>query len=501
MRERRFFPATAAVCAAAVAGAWLVLSYRDDTAQAMVYLSELIVCAGAGVVCVCGIVQFVNDKRWIIGGILVCLPLLLPVFLNPYLLAGYREIPYLFQVHQYLNRMMTVLCPFLAAGVFRAIVYVLRKRRMGLQKIGLTAAVYFPVMVLIIAVLQITMKNQYLIHYGYRTTWNWFETLCWVLCVDIVFMMLCPEIGCGEEITSGWRMVCSEEKPSRWQVMRCEEKSPGRRMMYREKKLTGWRIVRREEKLTGQQDAHEEKICGETIRSRFARKTGAGCAAAANAVCLIISIARSFHLREILGSIVQRNSTVGSVGLAEENAGSTEMIGVNAGNAGTIAGNSGMTAVDWVEYRLAVIRELFDGRFHAGESVRLSAFPEESPVSVLWSKEPLTGIGLAYGWFAAVLLLIVFVIMIAALFFAGTKPLIVNRAGRFVRLSIVLMTGLSLLSQLLLPVYGMYMPLMGDGSCAVFILCVYFLLFMVPGRPERQTVCRYCDSSWGCFTK
>ncbi|MCC8082321.1 MAG: hypothetical protein LIO80_10020 [Lachnospiraceae bacterium] len=492
MRERRFFPATAAVCAAAVTGAWLVLSYRDDTAQAMVYLSELIVCAGAGVVCVCGIVQFVNDKRRIIGGFLVCLSLLLPVFLNPYLLAGYREMPYLFQVHQYLNRMMTVLCPFLAAGVFRAIDYVLRKRRMGLQKIGLTAAIYFPVMVLITAVLQITMNNQYLIQYGYRTTWNWFETICWVLCADIVFMMLCPEIGCGEEKSSGRRMMYREKKLTGWRIVHCE------------KKLTGWRIVRRDEKLTGRQDAHEEKICGETIRSRFARKTGAGCAAAANAVCLIISIARSFHLREILGSIVQRNPTVGSVGLAEENAGSTEMIGVNTGSAGiagTIAGNSGMAAVDWIEYRLAVIRELFDGRFHAGESVRLSAFPEESPVSVLWSKEPLTGIGLAYGWFAAVLLLIVFVIMISALFFAGTKPLIVNRVGRFVRLSIVLMTGLSLLSQLLLPAYGMYMPLMGDGSCAVFILCVYFLLLVVSGRPERQTVCRYCDSSWGCSTK
>lgn len=476
MRERSFFPAAAAVCVAAVIGAWLALTYRDDTAQTMVYLTELIVCAGAGVVCVCGIAWFINGKKRI-GGILVYLALVLPVFLNPCLLACYREIPYLFQVHQYLNRMMTVLCPFLAAGVFRATVYALRKRRMGLQKIALMAAIYFPVMFLITAVLQITMKNQYLIQYGYRTTWNWFETICWILCADIVFILLCPEIRYSEKKPTGWRIVRREAKPT------------GRQVMHREKKLTGWKIACREEKLTGWPDAHEEKICEEMIWSRSTRKTGAGCVAVANAAGLTISVACSFHLREIFGSIVQRNQTLGSHGLAEGNAGSTGMIGVNAGSAGivgTITGNNAMTAGDWISYRFAVIRELIGGRYRVGESVWLSDFPDESPVSVLWSTEPLTGIGLVYGWPAAVFLLIVFVIMIAALFCSRSKHSIVNRAGRFVRLSIVLMTGVSLLSQFLLPAYGMYMPLMGNGSCAAFILCMYFLLpRFTEGRSAR----------------
>lgn len=130
----------------------------------------------------------------------------------------------------------------------------------------------------------------------------------------------------------------------------------------------------------------------------------------------------------------------------------------------------------WLSYRAEIFKGVISGEYSIGESVFLDSFPDEFPVRVLWTSEPLVSTRLTYGWLVTLVLLALFAVLIVLLYAVGHREQPVDEIGVWIRYSFTALVCLSFVSQMFIPAYGLIMPLMGDGACMIVLLVVYIAL-------------------------
>ncbi|MCD8022035.1 MAG: hypothetical protein LUF30_03345 [Lachnospiraceae bacterium] len=130
----------------------------------------------------------------------------------------------------------------------------------------------------------------------------------------------------------------------------------------------------------------------------------------------------------------------------------------------------------WLSYRAEIFKRVIGGEYSVGESMFLENFPDEFPVRVLWTSEPLVSTRLTYGWPVTLVLLALFAVLIVLLHAIGRGEQPADEIGVWIRYSFTALVCLSFISQMFVPAYGLIMPLMGDGACMIALLVVYIAL-------------------------
>ncbi len=131
----------------------------------------------------------------------------------------------------------------------------------------------------------------------------------------------------------------------------------------------------------------------------------------------------------------------------------------------------------WLSYRVEIFKGIINGEYSVGESIFLEAFPNEFPIHVLWTSEPLASARLTYGWPGMLTLLVIFVVFLVLLYAIRRREQTNDESGVWIRYSFTALCCLSFMSHMFVPTYGLIMPLMGDGACMIALLVVYLALW------------------------
>ncbi|MCD8217279.1 MAG: hypothetical protein LUD01_04415, partial [Clostridiales bacterium] len=292
--------------------------------------------------------------------------------------------PYLFLVLLYAKRAMTMVCPFLSAGLLKWLRSRTERRKYGAV---LASFGYFAIAFGVIALLQGMVKWQYSYWYSIDTTWNSVETFYWAVTINAVY------------IWQVWRNTTAAGNESN------ESSDRGRFWLY---------------------------------------------AVIADTAAAIVVVWKSCHIGKVCQDFV-----------------------VKLSEGGFIYALRGST---WLSYRVEIFKGIISGEYPVGESMFLKNFPDEFPIRVLWTSEPLVSARLTYGWQVMLALLVIFAIFIVLLYAmkCGKKP--DDEPGIWIRYSFTALCCLSFVSQMFVPAYGLIMPLMGDGVCMITLLVVYIAL-------------------------
>ncbi len=176
-----------------------------------------------------------------------------------------------------------------------------------------------------------------------------------------------------------------------------------------------------------------------------------------NAAALAVAAARSRHMKRILSEFVTLLVRSGPVTALRLNT--------------------------WLSYRRMILKGVLFGEYTPGIGIRVENFPDERFVFISWTSEPMVSLRLTRGWSAVLVLLVLFTVLVAALFRIRSGD---RKADAFAwcgKFSFAAAGGLSFLFQLFLPAQELMTPLLGDGACMMILFVA--LLGPPPVMPQK----------------